>query len=174
MSKSKILGSVALLGLVASVIAANWLVVNVDPVPVGFGQLAPAGFLVVGIAFGLRDAAHTTLGRTPVLAAILTGAALSFTISGSRDVAIASATAYLLSETADLLVYEPLQRRDRPLAVLASNLVGIVIDSVVFLTIISALEFLPGQIIGKLEITVLVALIAFVIDRRATLLSRHA
>ncbi|MFC7609949.1 VUT family protein [Teichococcus aestuarii] len=69
---------------------------------------------------------------------------------------LASAAAFLLSETADLLVYTPLQRRNLVLAVLASSLVGLVVDSVFFLGIaFGDLGYLPGQVLGKLWMVLL-------------------
>jgi uncharacterized PurR-regulated membrane protein YhhQ (DUF165 family) len=63
---------------------------------------------------------------------------------------IASAAAFLLSEGADLLVYTPLARARLVLAVIASSLVGLVVDSIVFLWLaFGSLEFLAGQVVGK-------------------------
>jgi uncharacterized PurR-regulated membrane protein YhhQ (DUF165 family) len=63
---------------------------------------------------------------------------------------MASAGAFLVSETADMLVYTPLQRRRLMLAVFASSLVGLVVDSIVFLSLaFGSLAFLEGQILGK-------------------------
>jgi uncharacterized PurR-regulated membrane protein YhhQ (DUF165 family) len=63
---------------------------------------------------------------------------------------IASAAAFLLSEFADLAVYTPLARRGLLIAVVASGVVGLVVDSVVFLWLaFGSLEFLLGQIVGK-------------------------
>jgi uncharacterized PurR-regulated membrane protein YhhQ (DUF165 family) len=67
-----------------------------------------------------------------------------------RELVAASAAAFLISETADLLVYTPLQRRGLVLAVMASSAVGLVIDSLVFLYLaFGSLAFLEGQVIGK-------------------------
>ena len=64
---------------------------------------------------------------------------------------LASGSAFALSELADFAVYTPLQQRRLVTAVVASSLAGLVVDSVVFLTLaFGSLEFLPGQIIGKL------------------------
>jgi uncharacterized PurR-regulated membrane protein YhhQ (DUF165 family) len=55
-----------------------------------------------------------------------------------------------LSELADLGVYTPLQQRGLILAVVASSVVGLIIDSAVFLFLaFGSLEFLLPQIIGK-------------------------
>ena len=57
----------------------------------------------------------------------------------------------MLSELADFSVYTPLQRRRLMLAVVASSVVGLVVDSVVFLMLaFGSLTYLPGQIVGKL------------------------
>jgi queuosine precursor transporter len=58
--------------------------------------------------------------------------------------------AFLLSELADLSVYTPLQRRRLMLAVLASGVVGLIVDSIVFLWLaFGSLDFLAGQVVGK-------------------------
>jgi uncharacterized PurR-regulated membrane protein YhhQ (DUF165 family) len=63
---------------------------------------------------------------------------------------IASAAAFLISEFADLAVYTPLARRRLVAAVVASGIVGLFIDSVVFLWLaFGSLQFLPGQVVGK-------------------------
>jgi len=63
---------------------------------------------------------------------------------------VASATAFLLSELSDLFVYTPLQRRNFVLAVVLSSLIGLVVDSAVFLYLaFGSLDFLAGQVVGK-------------------------
>jgi uncharacterized PurR-regulated membrane protein YhhQ (DUF165 family) len=55
-----------------------------------------------------------------------------------------------LSELADFAVYTPLQRRGLVLAVVASASAGLVVDSIIFLSLaFGSLEFLLGQIVGK-------------------------
>ena len=69
---------------------------------------------------------------------------------------MASGVAFLLSELVDFAVYTPLQRRRLVLAVVASGLVGLVIDSVLFLQLaFGNLDFLLGQIIGKAWVVLL-------------------
>ena len=64
---------------------------------------------------------------------------------------MASTAAFLVSELADFAVYTPLQARGLVLAVLASSLVGLVVDSVLFLWLaFGSLDFLAGQIVGKI------------------------
>src|SRR3954451_12303333 len=146
------LGIVCLVAYVATIYAANWAIERYGPVSVGFGLTAPAGLYFAGLAFPLRDLTQATLGRRAVVAAILLGAALSSAISTSF--ALASGVAFLVSELADLAVYTPLERRNWLLAVLCSNTVGLVVDSVLFLWIaFGSLEFLKGQIVGKAWVT---------------------
>jgi queuosine precursor transporter len=138
--------------------AANWLIGNVGMVcvpegpcliPVAPAILAPSGVLMIGIALVLRDLVQRRLGIGVSALAVLAGAALSALLAPPLLV-LASAVAFLLSEFADLAVYTPLARRRLVAAVVASSLVGLVVDSMVFLWLaFGSLEFLPGQIIGK-------------------------
>jgi uncharacterized PurR-regulated membrane protein YhhQ (DUF165 family) len=71
-------------------------------------------------------------------------------------VALASATAFLVSEAADYLVYTPLRRRGWLRAVAASNVVGLAVDSALFLWLaFGSLTFLWGQVWGKVWVTAL-------------------
>ncbi|SES04119.1 VUT family protein [Streptomyces qinglanensis] len=145
--------SVALTAYVATIPAANMLVTHVGAVPVGFGYAAPAGVYMVGLALVLRDLAREAAGRAAILAAIATGAVLSWLLA-TPELAIASTAAFALSETLDYAVYEPLRRRGLLVAMAASNAVGLLADSVVFLWLaFGSLAFLPGQLVGKAWMT---------------------
>ncbi|MGH7881059.1 MAG: VUT family protein, partial [Candidatus Binataceae bacterium] len=66
------------------------------------------------------------------------------------SILIASASAFLLSEFVDFAVYTPLARNRLVLAVVVSSMVGLVLDSIVFLWLaFGSLDFLLGQILGK-------------------------
>jgi queuosine precursor transporter len=148
-----------------TVYAANWLIITVGVVPVGFGLYAPAGVYAAGLVFTLRDLLHERAGRWAALAAVLLGAALSASLSG--PLALASGVAFLVSELADLAVYEPVRRRGWLLAVAASNAVGLVVDSALFLWLaFGSLEFLAGQVVGKTTMTVLAVALLWVLRRR--------
>ncbi|MDR7481442.1 MAG: VUT family protein [Armatimonadota bacterium] len=146
---------------VGSIWLANYLIRRVGTVcppggpclvPVWPGVMAPSGVLAIGLSFTLRDLVQRRLGRGAAVAAIVAGAALSATLS--PQLALASGTAFLLSETMDLLVYTPLQARNLVMATAASNVVGLVIDSAVFLFLaFGSLQFIGGQIIGKAWMT---------------------
>jgi uncharacterized PurR-regulated membrane protein YhhQ (DUF165 family) len=144
----------ALVAYIATIFAANWAITTFGLVPVGFGLLAPAGVYFAGLAFTFRDLTQDALGRGWTYLAIVVGAGLSALLSG--PLALASGSAFLLSETADLLVYTPLRRRHWLGAVALSNLVGLVVDSALFLWLaFGSLDFLAGQVVGKLEMTAL-------------------
>ncbi|MCX4417283.1 hypothetical protein OOK43_33160 [[Kitasatospora] papulosa] len=54
----------------------------------------------------------------------------------------------------DFAVYEPLRQRGLLLAMLASNAVGLLVDSLLFLQLaFDSLDYLPGQILGKTWMT---------------------
>lgn len=141
-------GSAALIAYVLTILAANLAIFYLGTIPIGLGLMAPAGVVFAGLAFSLRDAVHEALGRRHAIAAVIVGAALSATISG--PLALASGTAFLISELADLAVYSPLRRRSWLAAVVASNTVGAVVDSVLFLWLaFGSLDYLAGQVLGK-------------------------
>jgi uncharacterized PurR-regulated membrane protein YhhQ (DUF165 family) len=162
-------GVIAALLFVGTVFAANWAIQEFGPVWVWPGLVAPAGVYFVGLAFTLRDIVHSSLGRWAVVGCILVGAASSYLIAPSF--ALASGVAFLASETADLSVYEPLRKRGWLPAVVASNIVGAIVDSVLFLWLaFGSLAFLEGQVVGKLWMTaVAVAVIAFARRRKVAL-----
>ncbi len=142
------------LGYILTIFAANWAISRFGAVPVGFGLMAPAGVYFAGLAFTLRDLTQESLGRRWTVVAILAGAVLSAVVSPTF--ALASGTAFLFSELADFAVYTPLRARHWLGAVLASNTVGLVVDSVLFLSLaFGSLEFLTGQVVGKAWMTLL-------------------
>lgn len=144
-----------LVAYVLTIPLANWTITAYGLVPVGFGLMAPAGVYFAGLAFTLRDLTHDALGRWWVLGAVLAGAALSYLVA-DPFVAAASGLAFLVSEVADFAVYAPLRRRGWLRAVALSNTVGLAVDSVLFLAVaFGSLAFLPGQLVGKLWVTLL-------------------
>lgn len=154
------IGIITLIGYILTILAANLAITYIGVVPVGLGLMAPAGVYFAGLAFSLRDALQETLGRRWVITAILIGAAVSAGLSA--QLALASGLAFLLSELADFMVYTPLRRRSWLGAVVASNTVGVIVDSALFLWLaFGSLDFLPGQIVGKMWMTALAVALIF-------------
>jgi len=152
-------GSIFLALFALTIPAANWLIGHLGTtcvaphgpclVPVAPGLLAPSGVMMVGVALVLRDLVQRRLGTAMSALAILVGSGLSALLAPAALV-FASATAFLLSEFADLAVFTPLARRRLVAAVVASSVVGLVVDSIVFLWLaFGSLDFLAGQVVGK-------------------------
>ena len=144
--------------------AANWMIGHLGTLclqdgpcvlPVAPGLMAPSGVLMVGLALVLRDLVQRRLGLRYGIAAILVGAAISAALASAALVG-ASAAAFLLSEFADFAIYTPLAQRRLVAAVAASSLAGLIVDSIVFLYLaFGSLDFLAGQIVGKLWMVLL-------------------
>lgn len=169
-------GWIALAAFIGTVVLANYVVNRFGVVPVGFGQYGPAAVFVVGFAFIFRDAVQDTLGRVAVVVAIITGGLVSALISPAF--ALASATAFLLSESLDFGVYTPLRKKSWAGAIVASNIVGLVVDSFVFLYLATPLgpdrmSFVPGQIIGKLWATLGVLIVLTIWKGKSAFLPRN-
>ena len=151
---------------IATIPASNWLVAHVGPVPVGLGYTAPAGVYTVGLALVLRDLAREAVGRAVVVAAIAVGAALSWWLAAPA-LAVASAAAFGVAESMDFAVYEPLRKRGLAVAVAASNAVGLLADSLIFLWLaFGSLTFLSGQLLGKAWMTLAAVAVITAIARR--------
>lgn len=150
---------------VASIFAANYAIGHIGTfragpdgpwmIPVFPGIAAPSGVLFAGLTLTCRDLVQRRLGVGVSLLAVLIGALVSWSLDPS--LAVASVGAFTLAELLDLAVYTPLQRRNLVAAVLASNVVGLIADTVVFLTIaFGSLQFFEGQLIGKAWATLIV------------------
>lgn len=137
-------------GYIACIVTANVLTARYGMVHVAPGVIATAGTYSAGLAFLARDTVQDTAGRWGVTAAIAIGAVISWVMS-TPVLAIASTAAFLISEFADMAVYTPLRTRGWVRAVAASNAVGAVLDTVVFLLLAGfpVLASLPGQLVGK-------------------------
>ena len=158
---------------VGTVIAANWALETYGIVELPFtgGLTGPAGVFFAGLGFLLRDVLHELGGRAWVVWAILVGAVVSWWVSdavtipgGHVPIAVASGSAFLLSEFADFSVYSPLRERSVAAAVGLSQVVGAAVDSAVFLWLaFGSLAFFTGQFVGKTYMTlpVLAGLVAW-------------
>lgn len=119
---------------VASIILVNWLFAPTQLVPgvtvwsTAFGDLYLAN-LVVGFVFVLRDYAQRDIGHRVLLATLVAGLITYFMVDPM--VAVASITAFILSELADWAIYsfwkKPLQQR-----ILVSSLVAVPLDTFAF------------------------------------------
>ena len=122
---------------VALIVAVNYgfSVVPLVQLPGDLGARPPMS-LAVGAIFVVRDLAQRQIGHW-VIPAMLLGGLLSYWMADPY-VAIASVTAFLVSELVDWAVYTWTRRpfRDR---VLLSSALGTPVDSAIFLGMIGAL-----------------------------------
>jgi uncharacterized PurR-regulated membrane protein YhhQ (DUF165 family) len=163
-------------GFLGCILAANYVTTRYGFVSVGLGETATAGTYFAGLAFVLRDSLQDAAGKRAVGATIAVGAVLSLVLALTVyradaaflppgvtpvSIAVASGLAFLLSETADLLVYTPLRRRGYIRAAVASNVVGAIVDTFLFLWVAGFPVWanVSGQLIGKLTVTLAVVLL---------------
>ena len=153
------------IAFVLTVWAANWALDTYGFVSVGFGLTAPAGVYFAGLAFSLRDWLHELTNPRWVITAIITGGALSWFIE--PNFAVASATAFLFSEAADYAVYTPLRTRSKYAAIAASNTIGAIVDSTIFLWLaFHTLNGMTGLVVGKTWVTLATVLLIATIRKR--------
>lgn len=147
---------------VAVIVAANLATQQFGLVSF-LGLTATAGTAVAGFAFVARDALQDAKGNRWVLAAVAIGAAVSALFSPA--LAVASAAAFIVSETADWAVYSHLRKRHRLAGALASNTVGALLDSAVFL----ALAGFPMSGVGTQTVVKVTTTTVFVLGARFAL-----
>ncbi len=119
---------------VVSIVLVNWLFAPAQLVPgitvwsTVWGDLYLAN-VIVGFVFVLRDYAQREIGHKVLLATLFAGVVTYFMVDPA--IAVASVTAFVLSEMADWAIYSftkrPLQSR-----ILISSLVAVPLDTVVF------------------------------------------
>ena len=118
---------------IALIVFVNWLFTVVPLVDLPGGEKWPPASLVVGLIFVARDFAQREIGHRVIIAMLVAGT-LSYFMA-SPYVALASVTAFLISEFADWAVYSftgrPFSQR-----VLLSSAIGTPLDSAVFLMMI--------------------------------------
>jgi len=180
------IGFACLAGFIAVIYLANYAISNWGAAPsfpggphtvTLLGLTAPSGVLFVGLGFSLRDGAQMALGKWWILAAISVGAILAyFATSGSVKIALGSALALLIGETADWSAYTPMVERGKVTgAIVLSNTIGAAIDTTVFLAVafgwVGFTTFFWPQFWLKLIVTIPALLIVIptrtVIRRRA-------
>lgn len=113
---------------IAAIVLVNWMFTAIAPWSTPLGDLYLAN-IVVGFVFVLRDYAQREIGHS-VLAATAVGGVLTWFMVDPA-IAIASITAFILSESADWGVYSFLRR---PLSqrILISSLIAIPLDTLAF------------------------------------------
>lgn len=113
---------------VFAIVLVNWLFVVVPPWATPLGDLYLAN-IVVGFVFVLRDYAQREVGHKVLLATLAAGILTWYMVDPA--LALASLTAFFISEIADWAIYSftkrPLQSR-----ILISSLVAVPLDTLTF------------------------------------------
>jgi uncharacterized PurR-regulated membrane protein YhhQ (DUF165 family) len=152
------MGIILIIGYIATIPAANFLITHIGTVcvpqgpcliPVFPGIMAPSGVLMIGAALLLRDLVQRRYGAAWALVCVGVGAGLSFVIAPPA-LALASGVAFLFSELVDFTAYTPLARKRFYTALIVSCAAGAVADSALFLWLaFGSLDHMLGQVIGK-------------------------
>ena len=120
---------------IAAIVLVNWMFTAIAPWPTPLGDLYLAN-VVVGFIFVLRDYAQRETGHYILFATAAGGALTWFMVDPA--IAVASITAFVLSETADWAVYSFLRR---PLSqrILISSMIALPLDT-------CAVQYLAGYL----------------------------
>jgi uncharacterized PurR-regulated membrane protein YhhQ (DUF165 family) len=146
---------------IIGILSVNYGFSLVPPVPI-LGEMWPPMSLAVGLIFVLRDFAQREIGHR-VIGAMLIGALLSYYLA-DPFVAVASVVAFLISETADWIVYtvskRPLHQR-----IVISSAVGTPLDSAVFLAMIGYFS-IGGVVLMTLSKMIGAFVVMYLVRRR--------
>jgi uncharacterized PurR-regulated membrane protein YhhQ (DUF165 family) len=111
-------------------------------------------FLFIGLDFTLRDKLHEMWNGkwlfVKMFALVFTGGALSWVVNSEVSfIALASTTAFVLSNATDTIVYQACNRSSRIKRVTYSNVASSIVDSITFPTIAFG-AFMPQVVIGQI------------------------
>lgn len=141
---------------VASVVFVNWSFTHLPMLHTPWGDIWSPASLIVGAVFSIRDFAQRDIGHKVILATIL-GIVLSY-LMADPFVAMASAAAFGVGEMADWAVYSLTSSRPFRQRILFSNLVGVPLDTAVFLLGIGAISWTGWGVMTLSKFVALVAL----------------
>jgi uncharacterized PurR-regulated membrane protein YhhQ (DUF165 family) len=157
----------AFVSFVACVVAANVMTARL-----GLVLGVTAGTFTAGLALLVRDWLDEVAGWRWILGAIAVGAGLSFAMTPGYRLALASGLAFTLSELVDWSVYRPLRHRGWVPAAVASNIVGALVDSTLFLAV-AGFPLWPGiPVQTAVKGAVTTAFVVLVVVARAVLRDR--
>ena len=113
---------------VASIVAVNWMFMAIAPWSTPLGDLYLAN-IVVGFVFVLRDYAQREVGHKILFFTAIAGVLTWFMVDPA--IAVASITAFILSETADWAIYS-FSKRPLSQRILWSSLIAVPLDTLAF------------------------------------------
>jgi len=113
---------------VIAIVAVNWMFTAIAPWATPLGDLYLAN-VVVGFIFVLRDYAQREIGHYILFATAIAGVLTWFMVDPA--IALASITAFILSESADWGVYSFL-RKPLTQRILISSMIAVPLDTLAF------------------------------------------
>jgi uncharacterized PurR-regulated membrane protein YhhQ (DUF165 family) len=113
---------------IAAIVLVNWLFTAVAPWATPLGDLYLAN-VVVGFVFVLRDYAQREVGHKVLLATLAAGVATYVMVD--PVIAVASVTAFVLSEMVDWAIFS-FSRRPLYERILVSSMVAVPLDTLAF------------------------------------------
>jgi len=144
---------------IATVVAINMAFAYIPPIVLFDETIFTIGSVVAGLVFVARDYAQREVGHKAVLALMVAAGLLSYLLS-DPFVAIASITAFAISELTDYIVYSN-YKGDFNKRVIVSSLVSVPIDTAVFLAIISHLSVLSFAVMCVSKLLVVAYFVKF-------------
>lgn len=122
---------------IASIVLVNWLFVALQGFPV-LGAYFPPAVLFVGLVFIARDYSQREIGHYVLAATLLAGLITYF--AATPAVAVASVTAFLISETIDWAIFT-ITKRPLSQRILLSSAVAVPADSIAFLYLVGLFDW---------------------------------
>src|SRR5262245_58050447 len=134
---SAILAGIYVLAMVTANVLVWWLGPWFAPIN---------SFVLIGLDLTLRDVMHERFTRLQLAGVIGVGGLITWAINpAAAQIAVASATAFILAALADWATYSALRRHPWLIRSNGSNVVGAAVDSVVFPTLAFG-AFMPAII----------------------------
>jgi uncharacterized PurR-regulated membrane protein YhhQ (DUF165 family) len=147
------------LSYIATVVAINMAFAYIPPIVLFDGTIFTIGSVIAGLVFVARDFAQREVGHKVVLLLMAAAGLLSYLLA-DPFVAIASITAFAISELSDYIVYSK-YKGDFNKRVVVSSLVSVPIDTAVFLAIISHLSALSFAVMCVSKLFVVAYFVKF-------------
>jgi len=144
---------------IATVVGINLAFAYIPPIVLFDGTIFTVGSVVAGLVFVARDFAQREVGHKVVLLLMAAAGLLSYLLA-DPFVAIASISAFAISELSDYIVYSK-YKGDFNKRVIVSSLVSVPIDTAVFLAIISHLSALSFAIMCASKLLVVAYFVKF-------------
>ena len=144
---------------IATVVAINMAFAYIPPIVLFDGTIFTIGSVIAGLVFVARDFAQREVGHKAVLALMLAAGVLSYLLA-DPFVALASISAFAISEITDYIVYSK-YKGDFNKRVVVSSLVSVPIDTAVFLAIISHLSALSFAVMCISKLLVVAYFVKF-------------